>query len=66
MLEHLEKQDLLDSDIQGAFMAHVREIEHFPIKNIVFKDIAPVLAQPRMLSRAVSMVAPTVKESIKA
>ncbi|NCJ07525.1 adenine phosphoribosyltransferase [Synechococcales cyanobacterium C] len=56
----LEVQKALSLDLQSAFLEHVHEIEHFPIENILFKDIAPVLAQPGMLNRAVSTISPVV------
>ncbi|PIG92850.1 adenine phosphoribosyltransferase [Gloeocapsopsis sp. IPPAS B-1203] len=57
-----EITEVLSSELQTFFLANVHEIEHFPIANILFKDIAPVLAQPGMLSRAVSAISPVVME----
>jgi adenine phosphoribosyltransferase len=49
-------------DLSRLFQDHLREIPHFPIGGILFKDIAPVLAQPRALNQAISAIEPIVAE----
>ncbi|MBV8190012.1 MAG: adenine phosphoribosyltransferase [Alphaproteobacteria bacterium] len=59
-----------DIELDGVFRAGLREVPHFPIDGILFKDIAPLLAKPGILTKAVAaiepLVAPLQVESIMA
>jgi adenine phosphoribosyltransferase len=45
-----------DDHLVAEMKTHVAEILDFPIPGIHFKDIAPLLAKPKMLHRAVAAV----------
>jgi len=37
--------------------SHIRDVPNFPLPGIVFKDITPLLAQPRALREAINLMA---------
>lgn len=43
-------------------LASVRDVEDFPKPGIVFKDITPILADPKLFKHAVHLMAETVSE----
>jgi adenine phosphoribosyltransferase len=47
----------IDPELERLFRESLRDIPDFPIPGIVFKDIAPVLARPRALSRCAQALA---------
>ena len=46
-----------------ALRAAVRDVEDFPVPGIVYKDITPILADPKLFKKAVHLMADTVGES---
>jgi adenine/guanine phosphoribosyltransferase-like PRPP-binding protein len=49
-----------ESGLESTFRTLLKEIPHFPIKGIVFKDISPLLARRGFLNAAVSAIEPVV------
>jgi adenine phosphoribosyltransferase len=41
---------------------HIKDIKDFPKKGIIFKDISPLLGQPKVLSSAVQKIAQNIKD----
>jgi adenine phosphoribosyltransferase len=50
----------LAPELDGSFRSALREVPHFPIEGILFKDLAPMLARPGALTDAVSALYPLV------
>jgi adenine phosphoribosyltransferase len=48
----------LSVEAEGAFRASLREIPHFPVSGILFKDLAPLLARPGALAESASSLQP--------
>jgi adenine phosphoribosyltransferase len=54
------QRPLLDVEAAQSFRSSLREIHHFPVDGIMFKDLSPMLARPGALSAAVSVLEPLV------
>lgn len=50
----------LTRETEGALRASLREIPHFPVSGILFKDLAPLLARPGAVTDCVSALHPLV------
>ncbi|MCK1326587.1 adenine phosphoribosyltransferase [Bradyrhizobium sp. 156] len=51
---------VLGTELHLALRGALREVPHFPISGILFKDISPMLARPAALADAVSAIEPVV------
>jgi adenine phosphoribosyltransferase len=51
---------ILSPELDRSFRDTLREIPHFPIDGILFKDVAPMLARPGALTAAASALEPMV------
>jgi adenine phosphoribosyltransferase len=57
--------DRQDDDLEQSIRRHVREIPDFPKPGVKFKDITPLLADPRLFARTTeAMAAPFLGEGI--
>jgi len=52
----------LSRDFEALLRGALREIPHFPISGILFKDISPLLARPGVLAAVVSAIEPIVAQ----
>ena len=46
-----------ESDLAGLITSHVRDVPDYPQRGVLFKDITPLLAQPKVFSAVVDALA---------
>ena len=46
-----------DTDLAGLITSHVRDVPDYPQRGVLFKDITPLLAQPKVFSAVVDALA---------
>jgi adenine phosphoribosyltransferase len=52
----------LTLEAEGDLRASLREIPHFPVAGILFKDLAPLLSRPGALTQAAASLEPLLSE----